>query len=88
MLAELVSIILRIGLLLGATWGVLYLGATEFDREFVTGIWIVVLFLIAEARVSSPAEVFVDSSEDFWAETRINPKAGRQRRAVGLGTGR
>ncbi len=49
MLAELVSIILRIGLLLGATWGVLYLGADKFDREFVTGIWIVVLFLIAEA---------------------------------------
>ena len=53
---ELLMTIVKVVVFLAATWVLLWFGADEMDGEYVTGILIAVLYIVAEALHLDPGK--------------------------------
>ena len=53
---ELCTTILSICVFLAATWALLWMGAENMDGEYITGVLIVALFIVAEALHLDPGK--------------------------------
>ena len=53
---ELCTTILNICVFVAATWAILWIGADTMDQEYITGVLIVALFIVAEALHLDPGK--------------------------------